>query len=343
MVQNKKYKSKPHPIITMSRPTPRQFFRELASEIYLVTWTLYKLMIPTLLVVKLLEEMGVLVYLSWVLSPLMSLVGLPESMGIVWAATIMTNLYAGMLVFFDLVQSETLSVAQVTVLCTLLLISHGLPVEARIAQRAGIKLSITLVIRIGGALLFGWLLHQIYSTGEFLQQTNEVAWEPGTVDTSLQAWAMSQLQSLLVILVIIALLLTLLKTLRLLGVERLLEMLLAPFLRLMGIGRQATTLTVVGMTLGLAFGGGLLIREAEQGHVSRRDIFASLTMLGLCHSLIEDTLLMLLLGAHVSGVIWFRMLFTMLTLAIITRWLKRRSDHFVERWLFNRYVRSSDS
>ncbi|GAH01477.1 unnamed protein product, partial [marine sediment metagenome] len=248
--------------------------------------------------------------------------GLPESMGIVWAATIMTNLYAGMLVFFDLVQSETLSVAQVTVLCTLLLVSHGLPVEARIAQRAGIKLSVTLLIRIGGALLFAWLLHQTYSAGDFLQQTNELAWKPGTRDTGLQSWAMAQLQSLLVIFVVIALLLTLLKILRLTGVLGWLEMLLAPFLRMMGIGRQATTLTVVGMTLGLAFGGGLLIHEAEQGHVSRRDVFASLTMLGLCHSLIEDTLLMLLLGAHVSGVIWLRMLFTVLTMALITRWLK---------------------
>lgn len=328
----------------MHRPTTKQFFRELGSEIYLVTWTLYKVMIPTLLVVKLLEEMGILVYLSLLLSPLMTLVGLPESMGIVWTATIMTNLYAGMLVFFDLAQSETLSVAQVTVLCTIMLISHGLPVEARIAQRAGIRLGITLLTRIGGALLFGWLLHRIYSAGDMLQQTNVVAWEPGVVDASLGAWAVSQVQSLLLILLIIAVLLTLLKSLRLIGVDRLLEMLLAPFLRLMGIGREATTLTVVGMTLGLAIGGGLLIREAEQGHLlSRRDIFASMTMLALFHSLIEDTLLMLLLGAHVSGVIWLRLLFTMLTLAIITRWLSRVSDQFVDRWLFNDNIAPSNS
>ena len=320
----------------MPRPTLKQFFRELGSEIYLVTWTLYKLMIPTILVVKLLQEMGALAYLSWLLSPLMTLVGLPESMGIVWATTIMTNLYAGMLVFFDVAQSETLTVAQVTVLCTILLVCHGLPVEARIAQRAGIKLGVTLLIRIGGALLFGWLLHRIYSAGDFLQQANEVAWEPSVVDSSLQAWAMAQLQSLLMILVIIALLLTLLKFLRLVGVERLLEVILAPILRLMGIGREATTLTVVGMTLGISIGGGLLIREAEQGHISRRDIFASLTMLGLCHSLIEDTLLMMLLGAHVSGIIWLRVLFTLVILALITRALNRRSDSFVERWLFNR-------
>lgn len=319
----------------MSRPTHKQFFRELGAEIYIVTWTLYKLMIPTILVVKLLEELGALAYLSWLLSPLMTLVGLPESMGIVWTTTIVAGLYPGMLVFFDVAQSESLTVAQVTVLCTMLLISHGLPVEARIAQKAGIRLSITLLVRIGGALLFGWLIHRIYSAGDYLQQANELAWEPGVVDSSLQGWALSQLESLVMILVIIAVLLTLLKILRLVGVERLLEIVLAPFLRIMGIGREATTITVVGMTLGIAIGGGLLIHESEQGHVPRRDIFASMTMLALCHSLVEDTLLMLLLGAHMSGVFWLRILFTLVFLALITRWLSRRSDSFVERWLFN--------
>ena len=56
--------------------------------------------------------------------------------------------------------------------------------------------------------------------------------------------------------------------------------------------------------------------------------------------MIPTLLIVKLLGAHVSGVIWLRLLFTMLTLAIITRWLKRRSDRFMERWLFNRYVHS---
>ena len=191
-----------------------------------------------------------------------------------------------------------------------------------------------------GALLCGFVLQQIYSTGDFLQEANQIAWEPGAIDPSLQAWVVAQLKSLLIILAIIALLLSVLKALRLVGFDRLLETLLSPFLRLMGIGREATTLTVIGMTLGLAIGGGLLIREAEQGHVSRRDIFASLTMLALCHSLIEDTLLMVLLGAHVSGILWGRLLFTLLTLALITRWLNRRDDVFVDKWLFNRNLKT---
>ncbi|MFT4822277.1 MAG: hypothetical protein ACJASY_000902 [Halioglobus sp.] len=316
------------------RPTSRQVFSELASEIFVVTWTLYKIMIPTILVVKALEELGMLVYLSQFLSPAMVLIGLPESMGIVWATTIMTNLYAGMLVFFDVAHSETLSVAQVTVLSILLLISHGLPIEARIAQRAGIRLGVTVTIRLAGALLLAWLAHQVYSIGGFLEQSNELAWVPEVRDTTLGAWLVSQAQNLLMILLIITGLLSGLKILRLLGIEKLLSAALEPVLRLMGIGREATTMTIVGMTLGLSFGGGLLIREAELGHVSRRDIFASLTMLALCHSLIEDTLLMMLLGAHHSGVLWMRIAFTLLVLALITRWLNKRSDEFVDRWLF---------
>ncbi|MFK8050075.1 MAG: hypothetical protein AB8B81_16730 [Halioglobus sp.] len=320
----------------MKRPSPAQFFSELAREIYLVTWTLYKIMIPTILVVKVLEELGMLVYLGYFLSPAMELIGLPESMGIVWATTIMTNLYVGMLVFFDVAQTETLSIAQVTVLSMLLLVSHGLPIEARIAQRAGIRLGVTLLIRLVGALLLAWLAHQVYSAGNYLQQTNELVWAPEVHDTTLTQWLVSQLRSLFMILLIIAGLMTGLKILRLVGIERLLGVALEPLLRVMGIGREATTITIVGMTLGLSFGGGLLIREAELGQVSRRDIFSSLTMLALCHSLIEDTLLVMLLGAHHSGILWMRIVFTLVVLAIVTRWLRRRSDEFVDRWLFNR-------
>jgi spore maturation protein SpmB len=322
----------------MKRFNIATFIRELSGEVALVTWTLYKLMIPALIVVKVLQELGALESLSQLLAPLMSLVGLPESMGIVWATTIMTNFYAGMAVFFELARSENLTVAQVTVLSTILLVSHSLPVEARIAQRAGVRLAITLFIRLGGAFLFGFLLHHIYSIGGFLQQQNELVWESVASDPSLQAWLLLQLKSLLIIPFIVAALLGLLKILGLLGVDRLLNLLLAPFLRLMGIGREAISLTVVGVTLGLSFGGGLLIREAERGHVSRRDIFSSITMLGLCHSLIEDTLLMMLMGAHLSGILWLRVAFTLVIMAMLSYWLRRTDDEFIDRWLINRHL-----
>ncbi|MFC6671570.1 hypothetical protein [Marinobacterium aestuariivivens] len=312
------------------------FFRELFVEIRTVSLTLFKIMIPVILVVKLLEEVGGVELLGLLLGPLMGLLGLPESMGLVWAATMASNIYAGMLVFFTQPQPEALTVAQVTVLAGLMLMAHGLPIEARIAQKAGVRLGATLLVRIGGGLLFGWLLYLVYGQGGWLQQPNELIWRPEAVDTSLSGWLLMQAKSLLMVQLVIVLLLTALKILRLLGIERLMFWLLQPLLRLLGIGRQATTITIVGVTLGLSFGGGLLIKEAQAGHLTKRDIFASMAFLGLCHSLIEDTLLVMLLGAHLSGILWARLVFALLVIALMTRWMDRRSEAFHQRFLVYR-------
>ena len=314
-------------------PAVKTFFSELCSEIYDVSYTLFKLMIPVILIIKLLEEMGGIEWFATLLGPLMAMVGLPDSAALVWATTMATNIYAGMLVFFTQAQQESLSVAQVTVLGGLLLMAHGLPIEARIAQIAGVRMGATLLLRIGGGLLFAWILNQIYSNGGWLQQPNELLWQPEIIEDSFSAWASSQLKSLLMIQVIIIALLTCLKILKLIGVEKIIAWLLQPLLRVLGIGREATTISIVGVTLGLAFGGGLLIKEARAGHISRRDVFASMAFLGLCHSLIEDTLLVMLMGAHISGVLWMRLAFSLVVIAVLTRWMDRRSEQFHLRYL----------
>lgn len=307
--------------------------RELILEIYSVCFTLFKLMIPVIIVVKILEEMGAIPLISKFLEPLMSLVGLPNSMGLVLTTTMLTNIYAGMLLFFQLAPQENLTVAQVTVLSGLLLMAHGLPVEVRIVQQAGVRLMTALSIRLVSALLFGLLLHHLYQWGGWLQQPAELLWTPPEVDSSLKAWALNQLESLFMITMVVSVLLTLLRFLRWIHVERLMIWLLRPVLKVLGIGAQATSLTIIGITLGLAFGGGLLIREAQTGHISKRDIFSALCLLALCHSLIEDTLLVLLLGADITGVLWMRLIFSLVFVAIMTRWLDRTSEDFQHRFL----------
>ena len=312
--------------------TTRQIFlHELFHEIKTVTFTLYKIMIPTLIVVKLLEELGALEYFSDLISPLMTFVGLPESMGIVWATTMMTNLYTGMIVFINIAQHESLTVAQVTVLSLMLLICHALPVEALIAKRAGVKLRVTLTIRIGCALLFAWVFNQICLSADLLQSASQLNWHPADANDTLIDWAISQLKSLAMIFLLICVLLTALKFIRSVGVDKLIESLLAPILKLMGIGRQASTITLIGLTLGLAFGGGLLIQESK--NISKRDILASMTLLALCHSIIEDTLLVLLLGANLWGVLFFRLIFSFLLLFVASLWLRRKGDQFIEQHL----------
>lgn len=311
----------------------KQWFRELLLEIYQVSGTLFKIMIPTLLLVKLLEELGGVEVIAALLGPVMTWVGLPESMALVWATTLLTNIYTGMVIFFNQAPLEPMSVAQVTVLGTMMLIAHTLPIEARIAQKAGVRLGVTLCIRLFSAVLLGFVLHHLYTWGGWLQQPSRLIWQPGEVPDGLVAWGITQIKSLGVILLIISLLLTTLKLLRLLGIERLLQWLLQPLLKMLGIGRAATTITIVGFTLGLAFGGGLLIREARAGHVPYRDVFSAMTLLALCHSMIEDTLLILLLGADISGILWMRVIYGFATVALVSRLLMASSERFHRRYL----------
>ena len=41
----------------------------------------------------------------------------------------------------------------------------------------------------------------------------------------------------------------------------------------MGVGDKAATIAVVGVTLGLGFGGGLLIKEVSSGNIPKEDVF----------------------------------------------------------------------
>ena len=310
----------------------RQFFEQLFAEVITVSWPLFKLMVPIILIVKLLEEIGGIALLGQWLGPLMAIVGLPQEMGLVWAATIATNIYGGMIVLYSFAADSSLTVAQMTVLSGLLLMAHGLPIEVRIAQLAGMRMRVAIITRLFGAFAFAWLLHVFYDQTQWLQEPAQMAWQPEPIADGLDHWFFSQVKALATIQIIIIALLTFLKILRIIGVEKIIQWILRPILKLMGIGKEATTITLVGITLGLSFGG-LLIKEARAGHVSKKDVFTSLILLGFCHSLIEDTLLVILLGAHLSGVLWFRLVFAFIFTSAMSYWLTKVSPEFQEKYL----------
>lgn len=276
-------------------------------------------MVPALIIVKVLDTLGGTELLANVLGPIMGLVGLPAEVGIVWAAAMLTSIYTALVVFADLSSNIPLTIAQVSVLGTLILLAHSLPVEGAVAKATGVAWRATLVIRIGGALVLGALLNLYYSASNSLQEPAVMLWQPEFAEPSLLAWGLSQLKMLVMVFLIILALMLLLRVLKAVGIERLMHKVLAPMLRVIGIGREASNVTIIGFTLGLSVGAGLLIREAQSGKMSRRDIFLVMAFLGLCHSIIEDTLLILLMGADPSAIIWARLAFAIVVTALIAR------------------------
>lgn len=308
--------------------------KNLALEIISMTYNLFKLMIPIIIIVKIIEELGGIEYIGLALKPVMQMVGLPASMGLVWATTLISNIYGGMIIYVTMPIEEPLTVAQVTILGAMMLYAHALPIELRIAQKAGVRVLYLLLLRVGGALLLGFILHKIYSLGGYLESPSTALFKPEvSLNKSLMSWITLQLETLFKIFLVIIVLVVFLRLLKLSGIEKLMSWLLQPVLKVLGLSEKTTSITIIGITLGIVYGGTLLINEAKSGRVSKMDIFGSLTLLALCHSIIEDTLLIMLLGADITGALYFRVLFALLLTAILVRLAKILSEKTINRYL----------
>ena len=55
---------------------------------------------------------------------------------------------------------------------------------------------------------------------------------------------------------------------------------------------------LAGLFLGIVFGSGVIISFANDGTMAKRDLIVVLVFLGICHSIIEDTLIFAALGAN---------------------------------------------
>jgi len=308
----------------------RDFLRESVS----VAFPLFRIMIPMIIVVKILKEIGAIDILGQSLAPVMGVVGLPGSMGLVWAATLVAGFFPGMIIFADLATGEMLTVGQVTVLTSMMLIAHSLPVELQIADKAGPRWLSMGALRIGGALLYGLILNQILLWGNWLAESSVLLWHPATGTVDLQTWAWDQVVGLMLMFMILMGIMLLMKVLDKFGLSLFLQRIFKPLLSKLGIGKEATNITVIGITLGISYGGGLIIKESRAGTIPPRDIFFAMVLMGLFHSIVEDTLLMLLLGGSLWGFLVGRFIFALLVVWLLVRLLSLLSEERFQRYFF---------
>ena len=306
--------------------------KNIVKESSLTTFELLKIMIPISIIVKILSELGLIKIIGNALAPVMNLIGLPGDFGLVWATAMATNIYGGLIVFFSLSTDNSFTVAQVTVLGVIILVAHNLPVEARITQKAGVRLWFMLSLRIFGAFVLGWLIHFFFTLFQLYQYPNTTLWTPGVQDPSIFYWILGECKNYFMIFLVILCLLTLMHILKKSGVIDRLNILLEPLLKLLGMSKNAAPITIIGMTLGLAYGGGLIIREAKSKLLTKKDTFFSLSLMGLSHSLIEDTLLMVAIGASLVGILLGRIIFTIIVMFFLIKIINHLSTRIFKKY-----------
>ncbi|MGB0816741.1 MAG: nucleoside recognition domain-containing protein [Candidatus Puniceispirillaceae bacterium] len=312
--------------------------RKVIRDIIDVSLTLFKIMIPTLIVVKILQELGIVDLLTAVMAPAMSFIGLSADMAVVLTTTMLTNPYAGLIVFAGSPAVDGLTVGQASIAASFMLFTHSLPVEVLISRKAGVRMRVTLLVRIGGAFIFCFLLHHLLQVTGWLAAEAFVSLPQFAQSSSLLEWGIDQIKGLIFVQLVIIVLLFFLEFLRIIGVERLIRLALNPFLKFMGVGDKAATIAVVGVTLGLGFGGGLLIKEVATGQIPRKDVFGVLCFINLLHSIFEDTSVVMLLGPNLFIVLIGRTIYSMLFIYVLMRLVNGWSDNAWQRFLTNSQI-----
>jgi len=268
-------------------------------------WMILKFVIPIYLLADLLYYFDLLRHVAFLLEPITTLVGLPAEAALALISGLFLNLYAAIAFAAPL----DMSPQQWTVLAVFLGIAHSLVVESAVMKQLGLSTRYAYGLRIGVAIVVGILVNGL-PEGWFSHDviTTQAVTAPHAYAN---VWVMlgHSLQGATILTLKIIALITAL----IFAMERIKS--LPVFQRNTQHVSKGFTLAS-GLILGITYGAGVLISEAQSGEMTRREIFLIGTFLLICHAIIEDTLLFVMLGADALVTVAVRTL-----AAILVTWV----------------------
>jgi hypothetical protein len=104
----------------------------------------------------------------------------------------------------------------------------------------------------------------------------------------------------------------------------------ARIVRHVGLDEQSAAPTLIGVLFGLAYGGGVIVRDIRRHSLGRRQVFIMSTFLSMVHAVVEDSLVFIALGASVFWTVVYRSAFAALVTVVLgaaaTAFVRRRRD-----------------
>lgn len=290
-------------------------------------WIVAKIMVPVMVVVQVADSLGIVHWLGELIAPAMQWLNLPPEAGLIWATTALTGIMGGVATISALGGSLEMTSAQLSALAAMMLFSHALPVEQAIVKRAGASMAITTALRVVTAIVYAAIVMWVCTRLNLLNDPVSFDWLRGSDLLGEHAEGFlgqvaAGVFSLLVMFAITVALVLLLDVMDRVGLTRHFTTLTMPVLRLSGLTPNVAPVTTVGVLLGLTYGGALIIEASRTQKLDKRTRLLSLSWLSLSHSLIEDTLLLMALGANIWVVLVGRLIITLLVVMAMA-WLTR--------------------
>ncbi|WP_243290328.1 nucleoside recognition domain-containing protein [Bacillus sp. FJAT-47783] len=287
------------------------------------TWTLGKVIFPITLLVSVLQHTWLLDWIIDFITPAMGIFGLQGDAAIPLVLGNFLNLYAGIGAILTL----DLTVKEVFILAVMLSFSHNLIIESTVASKVGIKVWVILVVRLGLAFFSAIVINLLWQGGGekakygFISQSEESVsgWFAIFVD-GLEKAAIGVIQ----LAIIVIPLMMIIQFMKDLGWLHTFSKWMAPVTRALGMKENTSMTLVAGLTIGLAYGAGVMIQAVKEDGVSKRDLTLAFIFLVACHAVVEDTLIFVPLGIPVLPLLIIRLVAAvMLTMMVGFVWKKK--------------------
>lgn len=297
------------------------------------TWTLGKIIFPVTLFVTLLGYTPALSWIANQIAPLMNIIGLPGEAAIPLVVGNALNLFAGI----GAILSLELTVKEVFILAMMLSFSHNLIIESAVASKVGIKVAPIIAVRVFLALFSAFVINLVWSGGSeqavygLASSATAGAEASGwlaiiAVGIQTAFWGVVQLAMIVIPLMLIV------QIMREKGWLQVISRWLAPLTRLIGVDRNTSVTLASGLTIGLAYGAGVMIEAVKQDRVKKKDLYIVFIFLVACHAVVEDTVVFLVLGIPVWPLLVIRVVTALLlTIAISRIWNqleKKKASHY---------------
>jgi hypothetical protein len=99
-----------------------------------------------------------------------------------------------------------------------------------------------------------------------------------------------------------------------------------PITRRIGLKRDSIYPLIAGVIFGISYGAGVLIGESDSGRIKGNQMFLVALFLGICHSILEDTLLFAAQGANGFIILGVRIPLAIIVVFFASLIIKEKSD-----------------
>ncbi|MBA2175609.1 nucleoside recognition domain-containing protein [Halobacillus locisalis] len=281
-----------------------------------LTWTLGKVIFPVTLIVTILQFTPILPWIMDRLEPLMSWIGLSGEAAVPLVLGNFLNLYAGIAAII----SFEFTVKEVFIMAIMMSFSHNLLIESTVAKRVGVSWWFVAGVRLSLAFLSAFLINVFWKGGGEIAKYGlapERSADPqgwfAIIGQGLETAILGIVQLALIVIP----LMVVMQYLREKGWLDRFSGWVAPATKFLGMERNTSMTLVAGLTIGLAYGAGLMIQAVEEDGVSRKDMYLAILFLVSCHAVVEDTLIFIPLGIPVWPLLLIRLTTAIVLTAIV--------------------------